>query len=138
MEKIKEIKKIYNLTINNRGLKTTYDGFCIETDKGSIKILIENCQNCCENFGYATCEDDLDYFIGAEVLNVSIVSDEDGNIKTRYIESGIKIPFDYTMFVNVETTKGTIQFAVYNAHNGYYGHRVSIIWNDDTVKDTVL
>ena len=31
------------------------------------------------------------------------------------------------MFINIETSKGTLQFAVYNCHNGYYGHAVKVI-----------
>ena len=39
------------------------------------------------------------------------------------------------MFINVETTKGLLQFAAYNEHNGYYGHGVKLVskYNDKTV-----
>lgn len=31
------------------------------------------------------------------------------------------------MFINVETTRGLLQFAAYNEHNGYYGHDVLLV-----------
>lgn len=31
------------------------------------------------------------------------------------------------MFINVETTKGLLQFVAYNEHNGYYGHEVKLV-----------
>jgi hypothetical protein len=31
-----------------------------------------------------------------------------------------------TIFVNIETSRGTLQFIAYNRHNGYYGHKVKI------------
>lgn len=39
------------------------------------------------------------------------------------------------MFINVETTKGLLQFVAYNEHNGYYGHDVLLVskYDDKTV-----
>lgn len=31
------------------------------------------------------------------------------------------------MFINVETTKGLLQFVAYNEHNGYYEHEVKLV-----------
>lgn len=31
------------------------------------------------------------------------------------------------MFINVETTKGLLQFVAYNEHNGYYVHEVKLV-----------
>lgn len=42
------------------------------------------------------------------------------------------------MFINVETTKGLLQFVAYNEHNGYYGHEVKLVskYNDKTIINT--
>jgi hypothetical protein len=34
---------------------------------------------------------------------------------------------DNAMFVNVETDRGTLQFVLYNSHNGYYGHKARVV-----------
>ena len=41
------------------------------------------------------------------------------------------------MFINVETTRGLLQFAAYNEHNGYYGHDVLLVskYDDKTIID---
>lgn len=31
-----------------------------------------------------------------------------------------------TMFVNIDTDRGVLQFVAYNEHNGYYGHSASV------------
>ena len=102
-----------------------YDGFAIETDKQTIYLLIENGQSCCENWGYLLSHDNFDEFIGAQLLGLREVSEA---------EIGVSLPADTschgspaTVFVNVETSKGTLQFVAYNDHNGYYGHEVRIV-----------
>lgn len=44
---------------------------------------------------------------------------------------------DGVMFINIETTKGFLQFVVYNEHNGYYGHSVLLVskYGNKTVVD---
>ena len=94
--------------------KQTYEGLIIETDKGSIKLVISDSQSCCENFGSLFFEtpDDISQFIDAEILQI-----EDICIKREdYIDT------DSETQLRITTDKGIIQYAIYNEHNGYYGH----------------
>lgn len=94
------------------GYKQTYEGLIIETDKGSIKIVISDDQSCCEQWGALFFEtpDDISQFIGAEILQI-----EDINIKRdEFINNETQL--------RITTDKGVIQYAIYNDHNGYYSH----------------
>ena len=94
--------------------KQTYEGLIIETDKGSIKLVISDSQSCCENFGSLFFEtpDDISQFIDAEILQI-----EDICIKREdYIDT------DSETQLRITTDKGIIQYAIYNEHNGYYSH----------------
>lgn len=46
------------------------------------------------------------------------------------------------MFINFETSKGTLQFTLYNSHNGYYGHTAKVIskrpGNTEIIKEDCL
>lgn len=110
------------------------EGVLIETDKQTIKVLIDNQSSCCEHWGYLISEDegdDRDYYIGAELTGVSLT---DTNLQTTEFthdwcnapKDAIHLDSGDVMFVNIETNLGTLQVAVYNAHNGYYGHGVLI------------
>lgn len=98
--------RYYNLT----GLK-------IETDKGNIELLISDNQCCCENWDALFLEtpDDLSKIIGAKLIEVS-----DIEINTQEYDQN-SCGLNETQ-LRVVTTKGIIQFAVYNEHNGYYSH----------------
>lgn len=99
-----------------------YDGFVITLDSGkSIKMGVSNGQSCCENWGYFMTNDDVSEFIGAQVLAVNIV---DGCLN---VEKAQDLYEGEAMFVNIETTKGTLQFTAYNEHNGYYSHEAVVI-----------
>lgn len=94
------------------GYKQTYEGLIIETDKGSIKLVISDDQSCCEQWGALFFEtpDDISQFIGAEILQI-----EDIDIKRdEWIDNETQL--------RITTDKGVIQYAIYNEHNGYYSH----------------
>lgn len=97
---------------------TAYDGYKIITDKQEIFFGICNGQSCCENWGYFSTPDDFNEFIGTGLLEVKVVdtSLNTEKLKELYLDEG------QIMFVTFETTNGTLQFAAYNSHNGYYGH----------------
>lgn len=40
-----------------------------------------------------------------------------------------------TMFVNIQTDRGILQFTAYNRHNGYYGHRAVVSCNQLDYED---
>lgn len=101
-------------------------GYEIHTNKQVINIFINNQSDCCESWGAITTEDTLKDFNEAELLSIAIVDydykkhpllkDE----KDFYCEEGAAI------FIDVNTCKGLLQFVLYNQHNGYYGHNVSV------------
>lgn len=102
-------------------------GYIITTNKQVIKLLIEDIQQCCESFGYFMSEDNLNEFIGAELLDIKITDTElkEGLLKqhdlnSTWFEGGI-------MFVDIVTSKGILQFVAYNDHNGYYGHYAKVV-----------
>ena len=100
------------------------DGFIIKTSHQEIKLGIKDGQGCCEESGYFISEDDFKDFIGSELINVKITDtllkeNDSYDIKGMYEGS--------TMFVDIITSKGTLQFVAYNEHNGYYGHDACVI-----------
>ncbi|WP_242259137.1 hypothetical protein [Bacillus cereus group sp. BfR-BA-01409] len=108
---------------------SSMSGYAITTNEQVIKLLIDDEQSCCENFGYFMSEDDFNDFIGAQLIDVKITDTElkegllekhDLDIESEYFEGDV-------MFVDIVTSKGTLQFVAYNEHNGYYGHEAKVI-----------
>lgn len=95
--------------------KLNLTGLKITTTNGDIKLLIEDSQHCCEEYGYKFLEttDNIESFINSKILNIDIVDigfcNDENNDED---ETQIKI----------KTSKGIIQYAVYNIHNGFYAH----------------
>lgn len=107
----------------------TKGGYVITTNNQTIKLLMDTDQQCCENAGYFISEDDFTQFIGAEIFDIKVTDTElkegllkqhDLDINDKWFEGGV-------MFVDIITSKGTLQFVAYNEHNGYYGHEAKII-----------
>lgn len=121
MEKILKIEEMSDVTHTTRDGygPSMYDGYKITTDAQEIFILVSNGQSCCEQYGYVSSEDELQSFVGSELSDVKVV---DTAINEKMLEVGGNLYEGDIMFVNLETNKGTLQFAVYNSHNGYYGH----------------
>lgn len=119
MEKILKITETDFKIGENSGLS----GYIIETDKQEIKFGTSNYQSCCEHWGYFSSNDNFDEFIGADLLSIETV-DTAINVEQLEAESA---DVDDCMFVNIKTSEGLLQFAVYNSHNGYYGHSVKLI-----------
>lgn len=103
-------------------------GYKIVTNEQVITLLIDNRSNCCERWGYFFSEDDISEFIGAELLGIELtdaalnpasLEANELNLNERYFEGGV-------MFVNLNTSKGVLQFVAYNKHNGYYSHEAKV------------
>ena len=105
---------------------TGYNGYEIKTNEQVIKLQISNGQSCCESYGHFMSEDDLDEFIGADLISVSIVDDALEKVKLEHADE-LEVYDGGVMFVNLETSKGLLQFVAYNAHNGYYGHEAKVV-----------
>jgi len=127
MEKILEIKD-YSDFEEYSGM----EGFEIITTEQSIKLTIDSQQQCCENWGYFWCNDDPQDFIGSTLLDVTLTDDalNEAHLKDNNIDPSVdlnSISFEGSiMFVNIETSIGTLQFVAYNNHNGYYGHTARV------------
>lgn len=107
-------------------------GVEIHTNKQIIQILIGNGSSCCEQWGFLTTEDKLLDYVGARILSISLV-DMDYNQHPLFAKMSCDNFGElWACFVDVETSVGKLQFALYNSHNGYYGHNVKIISNQLT------
>lgn len=118
--KIPENAKIQQID-SNYTMKGEYSysvGLYIKTDKGDIKLLIDDRQSCCEDFGalYLETPDDEEKFIDATILKIE-------DVCIGLTANPDNLTGDETQ-LKVTTSKGVLQFAVYNFHNGYYSHAV--------------
>lgn len=101
-------------------------GYEIHTNEQIVRFIIDNGSSCCESWGFITTEDTLDSFLEAELLSLAVVDmayDKHPLTKDAF-EWGLDE--GSVCFVDVNTSKGVLQFALYNIHNGYYGHSVEI------------
>ena len=106
-----------------RGDWSKFDGYKISTTNGVIEIAVESFQSCCENWGYISSNDNFSDFCGAEILEIKYTQKIDEVLETITMQLSKKyVELDNIYFITLETSKGTLQFAVYNEHNGYYGH----------------
>lgn len=141
MEKIISISEVENRKIKQEGcvFAISYDGFEIVTDQQTIFVGISNGINCCESWGYVTSIDNSEDFIGAELLDVVVVDENliATSIKLKEVGESIEDGDFGAVFVNFETSKGLFQLTMYNCHNGYYGHDVTIISNQLSKKLTI-
>lgn len=103
------------------------DGVKIDFDNDkSLVFGISNDQDCCEEWVYSQVDnEDVTNYIGAKIRSIEIV---DHYVSTQLEEIGVCETDCY--FLNVMTTKGELNFAVYNIHNGYYGHRVTMKYDN--------
>lgn len=122
MEIIQSIEEVFE--VQGKEPWEKMDGFKVTTDKQEILVLINNSQGCCEQWGHLSSNDELQDFAGAELLKLELVDEALDKKMLEKFEYG----FDGggIVFVNFETNRGTFQLAVYNNHNGYYGHSIMI------------
>lgn len=133
MSKILNIEEVDNVNFNGDNY-LCYDGFRIETEDEEIYFLINNFQSCCENWGtYLYTPENLKNYIGAEYLGYDEknCSEIENNLKDEFVDP------DETCFLNIHTSNGTIDFAVYNSHNGYYSHAVILSIKNKKTNETI-
>ena len=137
METIKEIKTVTDLDLKDA--YSHFDGYEVITDKHVYRVLIANGQDCCEDWGYMSSEDNFDYFINTELQRVDLTNTALDKVQLRLNEEQ-QYGFDGggIQFVDFVTDKGVLQFAVYNGHNGYYGHTIRIMQDEKVLLDGVL
>ena len=112
---------------DSRGWNTEYEGLIIETDEGSIKLVINTDVQCCEKSGalFFDTPDDVSRFIGATIFEIENIDIE----REDYMDNETQL--------RIITSKGVIQYAIYNEHNGYYAH-ATIIQVFDNIKHSSL
>ena len=115
-----------------------YDGYEVKTENHRFLILIDNEQNCCESWGYLSSDDNLSDYIGKTLLDVILTDtalNQKAVDKSDYYgddEGGIQ-------FVDFKCSGGSVlQLAVYNAHNGYYGHPIFVIKDEEILLSETL
>lgn len=101
----------------------TYDGYRIKTNRQDIMLLIDDGQQCCEDWGYFWTNDNIQEFIFRKLLEIRVT---DKSLDTRTLDD-IYIDEGHIMFIDLVTDYGTLQFTAYNAHNGYYSHHALIV-----------
>lgn len=114
-------------------------GYIVKTTVQEIFLGISNVQACCEDWGYLWCNDDLNDFIGAQLLNVKVTNElGEKCICTQKINDAVSGVYEgLVMFVTFETDRGDLQFVAYNAHNGSYSHRATVKC-DQVQHETIL
>ena len=143
-EKLLSVKEIFDVSIETCFFFETddkqekrFDGYAIETTGNQYLVLIENGQQCCENFGYFASEDNTSDFIGKSIESFSFVDTE---LDTSSFSCGDRVEYKKNIqFFDLRFTDGSVlQFAVYNAHNGYYGHDILIMKNAAILMNTTI
>ena len=113
------------------------DGYKVTTDKHTFHVLIDNGQSCCERWGYLSSEDNFSWFIGRDLIEVKLTDVALNH--SRVDNSGYYVGCDGGIqFVDFVTSQGILQLAVYNAHNGYYGHGILVAKDEETLLSDTL
>jgi len=135
-EIIKYIETVDNLKDNN--YYCGFEGYKINTDKRSIFVVIDNDTQCCETWGYfCDNQEDFEYYKDAELIDVVVIDDKllSESMKDKKSDLICELNSGCAYFVEIKTSKGSFQLAVYNEHNGYYGHAVRVF---DTNNNVIL
>lgn len=116
------------------------DGYLIKTDKHSFYVLIGNGQCCCESWGYCSSEDDFSKFIGKNLKEVYLTDIDCKTLECRKNKEDEDLCFyDNIQFVNFVTDENDLlQLSVYNSHNGWYGHSIRIMKDDEPILESCL
>lgn len=81
-----------------------------------------------------------DEFIGATLLGLRVIDTDCATVLEATWDDNEEVNdgrYDNSMFVNIETSKGTLQFVAYSNHNGYYGHVTRVISQQLNHKETL-
>lgn len=113
-----------------------YDGYEVKTNLHSYKILIDNGQCCCEDWGYfASNDENFERFIGKQLTGVYLT---DTALNTTQVED-LYLDQGDVQFVDFCFADGDkLQLAVYNSHNGYYGHPIFVLKDENILKQDTL
>ena len=132
---VKMINEIYSYDSGER--YDRYDGYEVVTDQCTYRVLISNYQSCCESWGFMVVNDDVDSFVGKALKEVRMT---DTALNTRKIEEEVgDLDYGGIEFVDFVFDDGDIlQIAVYNGHNGCYGHDIKLMMDDTVIHNGCL
>ena len=134
MSKILNIEEVINIQLDCQPEEKYFDGIKIETEDEEIYFVIDNYQLCCENWGkYLYTSEDVKEYIDADYLGYDTGTSNAVMecLKKKYIY----YPSD-VCFLNIHTSNGDIDYAVYNSHNGYYSHAVILSIKNKKTNET--
>ena len=115
-----------------------YDGYEVKTENHRFLILIDNGQCCCESWGYLSSDDNLTDYVGKTLLDV-ILTDTALNQKAVDKSDYYGDDSGGIQFVDFKCSDGSVfQLAVYNDHNGYYGHPIFVIKDEEILLSDTL
>jgi len=121
---------------NNKDYGSTYDGLIINTNKGEIKIGIDNSQQCCENWGYELefTPDNIICDYGSDYYEKKLQYYENQHIDKIIFNSLNDIIVIEIYFNN----KSKIIMNIFNEHNGYYAHEYLVeVFGEEIERDFI-
>ncbi len=139
---IQSIRAVHDERLSADPYNGMGDGYVVQTMPVAggrphrIVILIANTQKCCENWGYMASEDNLDTYVGAILREIRLTDTALNEVRLDKV-----FPYGFEgeiQFVDCLTDRGMFQLAVYNEHNGYYGHTIRITQDDEVLFDECL
>lgn len=115
----------------------SFDGYKLTTSNSTILVLIDSHHQCCEYFGYICTDDNPNQFIGKTLTEIRTTDTDLRNEIIKELDlidhmTGIQ----FVTFIFADGAQ--FQLAVFNEHNGYYGHDIKVIINDKTILDGCL
>lgn len=109
-----------------------YEGYRIKTEQDNIKFVVDNSKNVGELWGYLSTPEDLKDYIGAEYLGYT----SDSRDKTK-VSNNIE-RLSNCQFLNIKTSNGDIDFAVYNACGNFYHKETLLIINNKIISSEII
>lgn len=151
-QNVSYVKHVFNYKLEN----SYYTGYILTLEnKDTIKILIQDGKNCCEEFGTHLLSPSYNYkkerygdtykshidLRNATIYSIKWGKEIDDKYKEQAREKGICSFLDrysdkdeQNYIVNIYTNLGLFQAILFNYHNGYYKHDIYVEWGD--YKDT--
>lgn len=114
-----------------------FEGYEVVTSKQTILFGIDNHSDCCESWGHLSTEDNLDEFVGATLLGITRTDEALNTEFAKKVNGEYGLDDGGAIFITLETSKGNLQFVVYNSQNGYYGHSVELVSTQLSFEDGV-